>query len=124
MTQVMWIPVRFPGMNEIVASAKGFKGKGIGYSKLKAQFTSLVANRARALKLMPVTGQVRLSLLWVEPNKRRDPDNFTCAKKFLMDGLVEAGILADDGWDEIRCWTETWGVGEVPGVRLEISDSE
>ncbi|EOE6423505.1 hypothetical protein ACKO7J_002246 [Enterococcus hirae] len=53
---------------------------------------------------------VRLSITWYMKNRRKDPDNIAFAVKFILDGLVNAGALPNDGWNEIvafrsRCET-------------------
>lgn len=39
---------------------------------------------------------VKLEITWYEPNLKRDIDNITFAAKFILDALVEKGILIDD----------------------------
>ena len=41
-------------------------------------------------------GTVAIGLTWVEKDRRRDQDNVTSGQKFLLDGLVEAGVIRDD----------------------------
>lgn len=35
-------------------------------------------------------------ITWIEENRRRDMDNVAFAKKFILDGLVRAGVIRDD----------------------------
>ncbi|MCI8620608.1 MAG: RusA family crossover junction endodeoxyribonuclease [Clostridia bacterium] len=39
---------------------------------------------------------VRAIFTWIEENKKRDYDNISFAKKFVLDALVQAGTLKDD----------------------------
>ena len=39
---------------------------------------------------------VKLKFVWYEPNSRKDCDNVSFAKKFILDALVEAGVLEND----------------------------
>ena len=49
---------------------------------------------------------------------RRDPDNFS--GKFILDGLVSAGILADDSFDCITLSLEAGYDRESPRTEIEI----
>lgn len=116
----LWIPGRLPGLNELIAAAKGAGGTGRAYSRLKRDWTNTIHLLARAAKLGRAPTPAFLRFVWVEPNRRRDPDNF-CAggRKLLLDGLVAAGVFSDDGWDEIAGWRDEWQIGS-PGVRIVI----
>jgi hypothetical protein len=40
-------------------------------------------------------------MLYVEPNRKRDPDNIVAGgTKLLLDSLVGAGVLRGDGWSD------------------------
>ena len=47
---------------------------------------------------------------WIEPNRRRDKDNVAFAKKFIQDSLVHAGVLVNDGWNQIEGFTDDFAV--------------
>jgi hypothetical protein len=118
------IPGRLPGMNEMVAAAKGYGGRGYGYSKLKKQWTNSIALIARSARI-PHMDRVRLVFDWVEPTpskttKVRDPDNIAAAKKLVLDGLVMAGVLKRDTLSEVAGWTDTFAVGGAVGVRVTL----
>lgn len=44
---------------------------------------------------------IRLHFHWYCPNRKKDPDNISFAKKFLLDGMVCAGLIPNDGWKHI-----------------------
>jgi Holliday junction resolvase RusA-like endonuclease len=120
------IPGRLPGQNEMISSAKGFGGRGFGYSKLKKKWTDDISLLARSSRL-PRFGRVRLTFDWHEPQpsrtcRRRDPDNVAAGKKLVLDGLVAAGVLANDNSDVIAGWTDTFSVGGVIGVRVTLEE--
>lgn len=120
MTQQLWVPGKLPGMNELIGAAKGFNGRGYAYAKLKREWTDSICVLALAARLQPV-GRARLRFTWREATRRRDPDN-VCAggRKLILDALVKADVLSDDGWDEIVGWEDRWEVGQKPGVLVEI----
>jgi len=84
---------RLPTMNEIIASAKKGKGCYQPYSKMKHEYTTLVSLMARR---SPMFKKPSLKITWYEKNKKRDMDNIVAGKKFILDGLVTAGIIKDD----------------------------
>ena len=127
MTASFTVPGRLPGQNEMIASAKGFGGRGYGYAKLKRQWTDTVALLARAARL-PRFHRVRLTFEWSEPRpsrtcRRRDPDNVAAGKKLVLDGLVAAGVLENDTADQIAGWTDTFATGGVAGVKVTIEEA-
>lgn len=57
-----------------------------------------VAKAAMAQLLPRFERRADFYFLWTEPNRRRDPDNIQATGvKFILDGLVRAGVLPDDG---------------------------
>lgn len=63
--------------------------------------------------------------LVVEQEKRRDPSNI-CASaiKFIEDGIVEAGVMADDGWKNVLGIRVHWVHRDThrPGIYVVMSD--
>lgn len=55
------------------------------------------AAAAEAAARLPALGKCRVTLTWfVNINRRRDVDNLYPTLKALCDGLVDAGVVADD----------------------------
>ena len=64
---------------------------------------------------------VEVKISWWRKNRRTDPDNMVFAKKFILDGMVQAGILENDGWNHVLAFTEDWGVDkDNPRVEIEL----
>lgn len=63
------------------------------------------AETAARVQLLPrFERPVSVTFLWTEPNRRRDLDNIAgTGQKFVLDGLVAAGVLPDDGPAWVRC---------------------
>ena len=68
MSQTLWIPGPLPGMNELIASAKGAGGTGRAYSRLKRQWTNAIVMFAKSYRLRPMA-RVRFVFEWREKNK-------------------------------------------------------
>jgi len=86
-----------PTMNEIVAASKSHHLK---YSTMKKRYTDLVAWSAMSAKL-PIIDHADFEIIWYCKNKKKDKDNITAGQKFIFDGLVTAGVIANDGWAQI-----------------------
>ena len=116
--QDVFIAGFFPGMNEIIAAARGNR---YASAKQKKGWTDRVAWTRKQKRLQPM-GRVRLSIVYYEPNKRRDPDNIAAAKKFLGDGLVAAGVLAGDGHKYIAGFDESFEFGARVGIHVTLME--
>ncbi len=109
-------------MNEVIAAAKGCRGRGTLYSRMKREWNARVSAAATAAGMTPMRS-AHVSLFWWETSKRRDPDNFLASKKFVLDGLVDALVLPNDGWGEVLSLAEQWGVSKKPGVHVVLDGS-
>lgn len=119
--QTLWIPGQLPGLNEMIAQAKR-GGRGIVYSKKKSEETDRIAWLARAAKLKPMK-RVYVALEWREPDRSRNKDNIRAGVKYVLDGLVTAGILENDGWSEVADIDDDFIVDkENPGVRVTLCE--
>lgn len=76
-------------------------------SQIKREETERIAWEAQAAKLPPVSRYpVRIAFTWYSKDSRKDIDNVSFAKKFILDGLVEAGVLAGDGRKHVAGFVE------------------
>ncbi len=115
------IPGRLPGLNEIIAAAKSHYAK---YSTEKKAYTEEVAWLAKQARL-PKLEKVYLFITWFEPDRRRDPDNIMTGQKFILDGLVAAGVLPNDSQKYIAGIVHRFRVDRKnPRVEVVIEDYE
>ena len=121
-TQQLWVPGPLPGMNEIIAACKGRGGNGTAYAAMKKKLTNDIALHVRAARLRPIT-RAYLRFIWREKDKRRDPDNIACARKFILDALVVAKVISNDGWGQIAGWNDAWEVCEPAGVEVALFEA-
>jgi Holliday junction resolvase RusA-like endonuclease len=91
-------------------------------SALKREETERVAWEAKASGHPPVTEYpVAITCRWYSKDQRKDIDNVAFAKKFILDGLVLAGILQGDSRQYITGFSEAFLVDkERPRVEVEI----
>lgn len=109
------IPVKFPGLNDYVRACRANRYEG---AKMKRDAERAVIIAAR--RLPEIDGPVKVYFTWHEGDRRRDLDNVAFAKKFILDGLVKAGKLADDNLrhvvgleDSFRYTPKDWRVEVV-----------
>lgn len=113
----------------MIAKAKGFGGRGIGYSKLKAEWTSTIAWIIKAAHVPPME-RVRCEFEWVSTDKRHDPDNIEAGQKFVWDALCApkkgrpgAGVIVNDGWEQNAGSSHTHTLGPKAGVWVTVHDA-
>lgn len=99
-------------------------------SKIKKQQTEIVSAECRKLLSSGIainTDNMPLDFefYWYTKNKRKDKDNIVFAKKFIFDGMVESGLLVNDGWNEIGTFRDIVSVDkENPRVVIKIRSSK
>lgn len=70
-------------------------------AKKKEYWEELIEKECLVQRIKPML-KISITLEFYFPDKRRrDPDNYGFACKFIADGLVRAGILTDDSFDEV-----------------------
>lgn len=114
------IPGRLPGLNDMIDAARTNKFES---ARQKKENTELVGWCAKKAKL-PKMKRVNLSIVWYEPNEKRDPDNIHAGVKFILDGLVIAGVIKNDGRKQIaKISHEIFTDKTNPRVEVEIKEA-
>lgn len=93
MGQRLIVPGRMPSRNEAEQKARTHWAVG---AKLKKQYTEIVMLECKRQKLQPVTQRAVLSITFYEQDKRRDSDNVISGLKYILDGMIQAGVLKND----------------------------
>lgn len=121
MRQTITIPGRLPGMNEYSSAQRGNRYKG---AQMKADAQRLVEGCIIGGRIRPASAPVTLHYRFFEPNCRRDLDNIAgFAHKVTQDALVSCGILTDDGWKEIKGFTDVFAVDRnQPRIEVDIEE--
>ena len=101
MSATFTIHRRLPGLNEIIAASKGHWGR---YAKMKKENMNYIMEEITSQHSVPETplNEIVISILWVEENRRRDPDNIFAGVKFILDAMVHAGVVKNDTGRQIR----------------------
>lgn len=110
------IPGELPDLNQII---KASKAHWAAYNNMKREYTALV--KLSAGRLPKIDKKADIIIRWFAKNKRKDPDNIAAGVKFLLDGLVEAGKLKNDGWNQVNSISHLFEVDkENPRVEVTI----
>jgi hypothetical protein len=117
--QKLVISGELPDLNQIIDASKQHWAK---YHAVKHKYTELVALLAK-VQLKPISEYpICIEIAWFCPDRRKDPDNIAHAKKYILDGLVEAGILDGDGWKHIAEFHDLFCVDDQnPRIEITIS---
>ena len=116
---ILTIPGELPDLNEIIRIAKTHP---VAYARAKEVHTEAVAWNCVGNKpklKMPVD----IVCTWYTKDLRKDPDNVSAGVKFVLDGLVKAGILPDDRRKQINSIKHEFGVDKQnPRVEIVIKE--
>lgn len=121
MRQEFEIPGRLSGLNEYTRACRANRYKGAAMKRTNQDIAALSIRTAR---MKPYDGPVRISITWVEPNMRRDPDNIRFAAKFVLDALVETGVIPNDTQRYVRSISDRFMVNpKEPRIIVEMEEA-
>lgn len=116
---ILTIPGRLPDLNDMIDAARRNK---ITSANMKKDNTEVVAWIAKS-KRIPHFDRVDITITWIEPNQKRDKDNIMAAQKFILDGLVMARVLDNDGWKQIGDILHRFKVDRMnPRIEIDIKE--
>ena len=121
MIEKLVIPGELPGLNEIIEYSKEHWAK---YAGEKHNRTEEIAYLAKS-QIKGKYQKVDLVFTWFCKNKKRDKDNIIAGQKFVLDGLVAAGVIENDGWEQIGNISHFFSIDkENPRVEVIIKEVE
>lgn len=110
------IPRIPPSNNEYIGRTNRWE-----YQHDKKMWAALVKAHCRPAPEQPIAvGGVEIFYYFVD-NGRRDPDNFS--GKFLLDGLVKAGIIKDDSFGCIELTLKAAVDKENPRTEITVREA-
>lgn len=109
---------QLPDLNQIIAESKRGRGKWQPYNDMKQEHTNKVAWITKA-NIKEEFEKVDIVIKWVCPNRRKDKDNIMAGTKFILDGLVLAGVIKNDGWKQIGNIDHRWAI-DRDNPRVEV----
>ena len=111
------IPMKLPSLNDYIKECRANKYAGANMKKSIENELALYIN-----KLPVFTNPIRLKIIWIENNLKRDPDNIAFAKKFLLDTMVKTGKIKNDNKKYIVGFKDDFKYDAKNKIILEIEE--
>jgi len=89
-------------------------------ASIKKRETERVYYEALSQKKGKINKKIFIVFHWFVKDKKKDKDNIAFAKKFILDGLVLAKVLKNDGFDEIEGFLDFFSV-DPKDERVEVT---
>lgn len=113
------IPLKLPSCNQYInACRKNYYAGARMKKETQRQIEWFL------IGLPKITNPVHIDFHWVEENKRRDFDNCSFGKKFILDALQEMEILPNDNPKYVKGFSDTFEYGSKAKVVLTIKEEE
>ena len=103
-------------LNKYISGERASRYAAAGMKKSE---TERVYWECREQRLEVITTPVWVVFHWHARHKHTDPDNIAFAKKFIFDGLVQAGVLYADTQDWIKGFEDHFYVDKA-NPRIEV----
>lgn len=104
----LFVRGRLPGLNELLAGSRNAKGGWNAYNEQKQRWYGQIRLLCQA-KRVETVGPGHFTFLFIEPDRRRDPDNVVAGGvKLLFDSLVGAGVMKGDSWAHVLGFCGFW----------------
>ena len=106
------------GLNEFIAANRKCWATG---NKLKRKNMDMVkaAIYEEGLKGYKCREPVGINFYWYEKNQKRDKDNISSAKKYILDAMIEAGLIRNDGWKNVEGFKDRFDI-DKDEPRVEV----
>ncbi|PCW41864.1 hypothetical protein [Listeria monocytogenes] len=113
------IPLPLTDLNTYINKERGHRQAA---AKVKKQMTYICACYVKRAMSHGVTFSTpcRIKFTWIIPNKKKDPDNLAFAKKFIFDGMMEAGFLENDNLNYIEGFSDYFIVDKDEESRVIV----
>lgn len=110
------IPHSFVGLNEYTYTNRLNRYAGNKIKQDQTKIAELYFRRCKKIEKYPI----KIKFTWYLNSRNKDLDNYAFAKKFLIDGMVRAGIIKNDNINCINGFTDEVEYRKEEGVTVEI----
>ena len=112
------IPAKLHSLNEYIGACR--KNPYLG-AKMKKKDQDVVEWYIRSqLRGVRIKEPVRMNYRWYETNRKRDLDNISSyGRKVVQDALVTCRVIENDGWNQIRGFSDEFYV-DKKNPRIEV----
>ena len=122
MRHTLIISGRLDNLNDYITACRTNQYKG---AHLKRRNEDRVRQAIyEQLGRLRINKPVQMTYRWYERARRRDLDNVSSfGRKVIQDSLVDTCVLKNDGWKEIRGFSDEFYVdSENPRIEVEIEE--
>lgn len=112
-----------PNLNDYIKACRTNRYVG---AKMKHDIENIVTQAIKEqIPNVHFDGTVELNFKWFEKNRRRDLDNISASKKFILDALVSNRTIVADGWKGVIGFTDEFFIdSQNPRIEVEIMKGE
>lgn len=116
---------KMPSLNEVIGKTRLNRFAGASMKKKLQQDIKTQLLHQMALKgiTKPLEKACDIKFTFYETNKKRDKDNLISSQKFLLDSMVEVGLLKNDGWKWINNLAYDFKIDNEYKVFIELKES-
>lgn len=115
------IPFKLPSLNDYIRICNRNRFEGNNFKKGVENNIIWAIKRA---KTPAIEKPVRIKYTWIEKNKKRDIDNVSSAKKYILDALQRAKILKNDSPKYVIAHEDDFKYDKNNGDRVIIEIEE
>ena len=112
-----YIPGELTTLNEYINAERGNKFAASVIKKTETE--RIVWEVKNQCKHAKVSCEFKLFIRWFVKDKKKDPDNVAFAKKFILDGMVSAGLINTDGMKQVTSFQDEFYV-DKEHPRIEV----
>lgn len=110
------IPGELSGLNQYIAAVSYNRYAG---GTMKREATDFVYMCCMDQNIIAYTESVTITFKWYMKNKKKDLDNVCFGKKFILDGMVKAGVIVNDTQEYIKGFTDEFYI-DKNDPRIEV----
>ena len=109
-----------PGLNKIISAAKQHPS---AYARMKKKYTQMVEGELIRQGCVPIKpyDSVKIGFIWIEGGNLRDPDNIRTGAKFVLDAMVNCGVIEDDSLENVNLIQDSFLKGRERSVIVRWS---
>lgn len=119
MTYKIEIPMKLPSLNTYINECRKNRFAGAKFKNDLEKDIQLFL-----VSLPKIEKPIKIEFEWVEENKKRDIDNLSFSKKFILDAMVKCGVISNDNRKHVTSFTDTFSYGAQAKVILTIIEEE
>lgn len=115
------IPHELTDLNNFIYQQRTNKYKGNKSKMDNTGLCEIYISRAIRSGLKVEDYPIEITFSWYAKNRRKDPDNIAFAKKYILDAMQKAGLIENDGFNQISGFRDVFYLDKVnPRVEVKI----